>query len=478
MGSCSLSFEPMNILTEKDCNLIHETAMDILNKVGVHIPHQKTRSILIDAGAHGGTGERVYIPESVVLNAIKSAPSVVSLTGLDPTHKVDIGGSNVYFMSGAGLLDVLDLEGNIRPSTLEDVADFTRLCDALEYLDVNHGVIDPADVLGPGLYPLAASRIIPNTSKPTALVIDTGKDVEAIAEMASVALGSAKAVRDRPFFTIHDSNARPPLHHDPKNSEVIIEACSRGFPTGLSVWPMIGLSSPITIAGTMAQKYANFFAGLVLAQSINPGNPFLFPVVCGGVEMRTGNVVSASPDIALVGMAGAQMARFYNLPSVTVIATDAKVPDAQSGAEKAFLLTTQALAGINLIHGCTSEMDGMMIASLEQCVIDNEIMMMVRHLISGFIVDRENLAFEVIKEVSIGDGNYLAHQHTLERFRKLLFEPKVFTKDRRADWISKGSLSARQQARMRAEKILVEHFPSHMSKEQVAEIEKIAESYR
>jgi trimethylamine--corrinoid protein Co-methyltransferase len=289
-------------------------------------------------------------------------------------------------------------------------------------------------------------------------------------------LGSEAAVRERPFFTIHDSTALSPLRHDPKNAEVLLEACRRGFPTGLVAWPMLGLTSPVTIAGTMAQRNASALVGLILAQTVNPGNPYIIQMTCGGIDMRTGNVVTASPEIALAGMVGAQMARRYGLPSVIIASTDAKIPDAQAGAEKTFMLTSAALAGVNLIHGSTSEMDGMMVASAEQCIIDNDIMGMVRHLVSGVQVDEETLAFDAIQEVSLGDGNFMIHPHTLARFRDL-YEPVAFTRRRMQDWVSKGAMSARESAADISRKILDEHFPSPLSREQVAEIEKIAEAY-
>lgn len=472
-----MKFPPLNILSMDECERIHNATMEILRDIGVHVGLPEARAVLVDAGASVLTGERVSIPEAVVLRAVKSAPPVIKLTGLDPAKQVEIGGQRVNFMSGAGILDVLDLDGQIRASTLDDLAEFTRLCDQLEYLDLNHGILDPRDAQGPGLYPLAASRIIPQSSKPTALVIDTASDVEAIAEMAAVALGSAQAVRERPFFTIHDSNSRPPLYLNDKNYDVILAACQRGFPTGLTSWPMPGLSAPVTIAGAMAQKYAEFFTGLVLAQTINPGNPFIFPVEIGGAELRRGNVVTASPEIGLAGMAGAQMARFYGLPSVAVTATDAKTPDAQAGAEKAFLMTAQALAGINLIHGCTSEMDGMMIASLEQCVIDNDIMGMVRRLVCGFSVDADTLALEAIAAVAPADGSYLTHPHTLAHYKEAIFEPKVFTRQRRSEWLEHGGLSARQAAAARAKTILSVKRPPLLTSQQTAEIERIAMSY-
>jgi trimethylamine--corrinoid protein Co-methyltransferase len=240
---------------------------------------------------------------------------------------------------------------------------------------------------------------------------------------------------------------------------------------------MMGLTSPLAIAGAMAQKNANAFVGLVLAQTINPGNPFLFHITPGAVDMRTGNVVTASPEIALATMMGAQMARYYGLPCVAIAGTDSKVPDAQAGAEKAFLLTTMALAGANLIHGCTSQMNGMMLASAAQCLMDDDVMGMVRRMISGVQVDKESLALDVIQEVVLGDENYLVHPHTVARCR-LLFEPLVFTRHRMQDWLRRGGLSAQEVAGRLAKKILAEHFPSPLSREQVTEIERIAESYR
>jgi trimethylamine--corrinoid protein Co-methyltransferase len=241
---------------------------------------------------------------------------------------------------------------------------------------------------------------------------------------------------------------------------------------------MPGLSSPVTVAGAMIQKYASFFAGLVLAQTVNPGNPFIFPIEIGGFDMRTGNVATASPEIAIAAIAGAQMARYYGLPSVTVIGTDSKMPDAQAGAEKAFQHVSAALAGVNLIHGCASGMDGMMVASMEQCVIDDDIMGMSRRLLCGLEVDDEHLAVEIISEVSVGKGNFLDHAHTIRHFRNAIFEPKVFTRERRQDWLDRGAPDARKVANARARRILAQHHPSLLTDKQVAEINHIANMYR
>jgi trimethylamine:corrinoid methyltransferase-like protein len=102
---------------------------------------------------------------------------------------------------------------------------------------------------------------------------------------------------------------------------------------------------------------------------------------------------------------------------------------------------------------------------------------MVRAMISGLQVNEENLALDVIQDVVLGNEDYLVHPHTVARCRRL-FEPLVFTRHRMQDWLRQGSPSAHEEAACRAKKILAEHFPAPLSREQVTEIERIAESYR
>jgi len=119
----------------------------------------------------------------------------------------------------------------------------------------------------------------------------------------------------------------------------------------------------------------------------------------------------------------------------------------------------------------------MMIASLEQCVIDNDIMGMVRRLVSGFPIDTESFALDVIAAVAPADGSYLSHPHTLAHYKAAIFKPHVFTRERRSEWLEHGGLSARQAAAERARKILAEDRPPLLSTQQIAEIERIAVSY-
>ena len=170
---------------------------------------------------------------------------------------------------------------------------------------------------------------------------------------------------------------------------------------------------------------------------------------------------------------GAQLARFYGLPSRGITATDSKTPDAQAGYEKAIMLLSVCMAGINLVHGVTSEMDGMMIASYEQCVIDNQIMGMVGRIVEGVTVNDETLAFEEIRSVRSNKDSYLETAHTMKHYRDF-WEPDIYPRKNFSDWHREGAKDLSHRAGGTAERILKEHHPALLSREQIDEIERIA----
>jgi len=460
---CELPFETLN---RAQAERLHDAIMRVLSQTGVVVESAEARDLLHSAGGRVHTEKsRVTLAEKCVLAAIETAPKVIRLYGQDAKYDVELGGKNVYTLGGAAAVTTHHLDGSFRPSTLQDLIQFNRFQDALEHLDVLHGIVDPTDIpeeFAPRLYNIVAATNFATTYKPCALQVDNRLGgVRDLFQMAVIVRGSEEEARRRPLFTIHDSNARPPFALQEENARVIMEAAKLGIPGGLTVWPMIGMTAPVTIMGALAVKYSLYFAGLVLAQTVNPGCPFIFPVGCGALDMKYGNVVTGSPEILLAQLAGLSLARYYGLPSVAVAATDAKGPDVQAAYEKMAHLLTLSLAGANLIHGTTSEMDGMMVASFQQCVIDDEIAGYVRRLLQGFSMEEEEFAFAAIEELmnTPGEGDFLCHPHTLARFRTHLWEPVISCRQATAQWREEGAKRVEEAARARAKEILERHDP-------------------
>ena len=75
--------------------------------------------------------------------------------------------------------------------------------------------------------------------------------------------------------------------------------------------------------------------------------------------------------------------------------------------------------------------------SLEQLVIDNEIIAMERKALEGIPVNDTTLAVDVIKEVGVG-SDFIGHATTMANF-ELPSDVTVFNRDMLGDWRNQGS---------------------------------------
>lgn len=74
--------------------------------------------------------------------------------------------------------------------------------------------------------------------------------------------------------------------------------------------------------------------------------------------------------------------------------------------------------------------------SLEQMVIDNDIIMMERKFMEGVVVNDETLAVDAIKEIGVGN-DFISHPSTMEQI-DLASDPKVFDRRMLGEWAADG----------------------------------------
>jgi trimethylamine--corrinoid protein Co-methyltransferase len=101
----------------------------------------------------------------------------------------------------------------------------------------------------------------------------------------------------------------------------------------------------------------------------------------------------------------------------------------------------------------------MSVASLEQAVIDDEIVGMVMRALRGVEVSDDSLAVEAIDRVGPG-GHYLLDDHTLQFMRPEFYYPHLSDRQNRPAWEVAGKQDTRARAIARLEKLLQEHEPS------------------
>lgn len=110
--------------------------------------------------------------------------------------------------------------------------------------------------------------------------------------------------------------------------------------------------------------------------------------------------------------------------------------------------------------------------SLEQQVIDNDIIMMERKFMEGIPVTDETLAVDAIKFIGIGN-DFIAHPSTMEQI-DLASDPEIFDRTMLGEWRANGKKDAVDRAHEKVVDILANHIVTPVPDDVMAAWEKIA----
>ena len=450
-------------LSGDDLRRIHTASLEVLERTGIEVMPSECRDIFQAAGARiDEENNRVFIPRSMVEDALALAPNEVTLCGLDSKHDLQLTKTNVYMGTGGAAIKILDMEtGLVRETTLQDVAQIGRLVDALEnvhfYLRACVARDIPVELLDINTYYAALS----NTTKHVTGNCFSTQTVRDVVEMASMIAGGEEALRENPIISVTNCWVISPLRYARETVEVLTEVVRHGIPVFLSSAPQAGSTAPATLAGTLVQINAEELSGVVYTQLVRPGAPVVLGYVPAVCDLRTGSFVGGAPEFALMHAAASQMGQFYNLPVYNSSGlTDSKVPDVQAGIEKAMTGLAAALAGSNYIHHSAGFLESMLTVAYEQYVIDNDINGAIMRMVRGIEVNDETLSVDVIDEVCRGgDGHYMFTQQCRDRMKTEFYYPLTSDRSGREKWEKGGSLTMWDAARQKAQRILADHWP-------------------
>jgi len=253
-----------------------------------------------------------------------------------------------------------------------------------------------------------------------------------------------------------------PLRFGKENLEIMIDTAKLGLTVDLAVPPQSGATAPATLAGTLAQAVAETLACVAIVNLISPGCPVNFAAWPFITDLRTGSFTGGSGEQALISAAAVQMGNFYNLPtSVGCGMTDAKLPDAQYGLEKAMTFALAAHAGANRLCEFGGMLGSLMGCSFESMVIDDELGGMLARTLRGIEVSDETLAVGVIHDCAIDPGHFLGNAHTLDYMTTEFVYPELMDRERTDTWENEGKTDLTTRARKKSEAILDSHFPNY-----------------
>ncbi len=423
-------------------------------------------------------GDRLVFPREMVEHNIRNAAKSFFFHGREADRTIEVGGRRVYFGTGGAAVQTLDLDsGHYRPSTLRDLYDFTRLQDTLSNVSWFTRccvATDCPDILDLDINTVFA--LLKGTTKPVATSFTVAEHVAPIMRMVDVALGGEgtstnELFRERPFLKAHISPVISPMRFGEDAVAVTLECMRYGLPISCITAAQAGATAPATLAGFLAQSFAETLASLMMVNVFEPGYPMVFsnwPLV---IDLRTGSFVGGGGEIAVMNAASAQLSNWLGLPSgIAASMTDAKAIDAQYGMEKGLSALAAGLAGGNLVYESSGMTASLLGVSFEGFVLDDEMHSLIYRTLRGIEVDEDTLGFEAIRDAVLGEGHFLGEAHTVAAMQRDYFYPRVADRDAPVTWTEKGRPTAQERARDIARTTLDTHHPTYLTGEAEARI--------
>ena len=462
-------------LSQKDIEQIHQTALRLLAEVGLADAPQSGIDYLTRAGCILNDRGRLLFPAALVEDTLAKAARRFVLHGQDPRHDLEPWDKRTYFGTAGAAVNMVDARGHYRESTIQDLYDIGRIVDVMEHIHFFQRAVVPRDIPDPFEMDFnTCYAAVSSTTKHVGSSWVQPEHVTASLEMLHAIAGSEQQWRERPFVSQSNCFVVPPMKFATDACRCLEVAVHGGMPVLLLSAGQAGATAPAALAGALAQEVAEVLAGLVYVNAIRPGHPAIFGTWCFVSDLRTGAMSGGSPEQALLSAAAGQMAHYYDLTGGTASGmTDSKVPDGQSGAEKALNHALVGNAGANLIYESAGMHASLLGYSLESLVIDNDIIGAAQRTIKGIEVNEERLSFETIRDVCLnGPGHFLGSDQTLQLMQTEYLYPGVGDRRSPNEWTEQGSLDVAARAERKVQEILALHYPAHVADEVDAGIRK------
>ena len=438
------------VLDEETIKKIHEKSLYIMEKIGMRVGGKRAVDLLTAHGARLGADGLMRIGADMVEKALQSAPKKLVLYNRsgEEAMVIDSENSQVYFGTHSDQLEIVDpFDGGVRKFLKKDVATMCRIANALPHIHFVLSVGMTADV-DPRVQ--TQSTFIETLRHFSKTINFSSNNIDSLKDCLNIAAdfaGGMQKLQEKPFIFYY-CEPIPPLTHPPDSTEKAFISAEHRIPLIYMPYCMMGGTSPINLATTLAQSNAEVLFGLVLSQLVSEGTPYIYGAMPSILDMRTTIGSYAAPEFHLCVAAMADLAAYYGLPFYgTAGCSDAKAVDEQSVSEVTFQILSTMLSKANLIHD-VGVLDHCNNVSPEMVVLANEIIEMMKYYTRGVDAGEDDFVLDLVEKVGPG-GHYIEEMHTLENFRQIWY-PDIFSREK----VTQPGSSIRQKIRQKIKGIL------------------------
>ena len=425
---------------------LHETALKVLEELGIRVLNAEARSIYASAGAEVDEASRmVRLDRALVAQALASAPRQFDMPGGSPDRTVTIGGDNCAFVCVGGPPNVSDLDRGRRTATLADTIDIIRLSQDFDVIHLLSPNAEAQDIpLNLRHLAITEAQLV-NGDKPPFIYSRGKPQVADCIEMVRLARGLSRAELEGAAWCYTVINTNSPRQLDVPMCQGIIDFARAGQVSVITPFTLSGAMAPVTIAGALTLQHAEALAGIVLAQLCRPGAPVVYGSFTSNVDMKSGSPAFGTPEFVKGAFGAGQLARHIGLPWRGSAATASNMPDEQSVYEFLFSAWGSILGGVNMMIHAAGWLEGGLTASLEKFILDIEMLQTFAEIFQPLDASDAEIGFEALAEVAPG-GHFFAAGHTMARYQTAFYTPLVSDWRNFGQWSEDGARSAVKRA--------------------------------
>ena len=472
----------ISVLSEDEIERVHEKTLRILEDPGVKVMSERALRVLEDGGAKVDLKKMTAsIPESLVKETLKSLPKRIKMCARNPKQDMVAPKTGHPFMATNGTaVYMTDMETGKRLTTKgKDLRDFMVLCDAMPPLDYVWPIVTAHDEPDRTHALSELAICLTTTTKHV-----QGEAVSADEARGEVRIGAAIAgghdeLAKRPLFSVIQCPICP-LEFEKGSVEAVMEFAKAGIPVVSMSMALCGLTSPVTLASTIAVVNAENLASFAISQMTKKGAPVVYSSESTAPNMRTGEIHYGAVEETLIAAAVAQMAKHYGATTMVGgfgVGLGGESPGIYLDPAELVFTSMTSLAMTDFASGIGG-LDQAKGASLEQVVIDCDLWEQVRELRKDVSFDDAHLAVDLVRSVGPG-GNFLKDPHTARNLRQELFMP---AKEKAALYsiyrLDKDRKDVILGAKMRAKNVLETHVPEPVDGDAKKQVDKILDEYR
>jgi trimethylamine--corrinoid protein Co-methyltransferase len=239
--------------------------------------------------------------------------------------------------------------------------------------------------------------------------------------------------------------------------------------------PVMGFTSPFTIAGTIALGHAEVLACCVMAHAVHPGLPILSHNTPTIADMKTLINTTGGPEVGLMRRTIIELSRSLGIPSWAPGHTSSVHLDIQAGDEKSINALLIASAHPSILGGLGG-LGNITLTSYEVLVLDNERYGAIRRILEGVAIDDDHLAFNVIADQFAG-VEVIANPHTIKYLRsRETWKPTIAHRKGLINGLPEAE-TILERARKETKRIMDEHVVLPLPEPVKTKIVEILENY-